>query len=371
MSTKDRPRLGRGLAGLLSKPVEVAPPAAQPRDERPAQDGVDGGQDKKTSSLSLDVSTTNIAPAADEAPSAGRPAGDGGDEAAGPRVRMVAAAEVVPNRFQPRRAMNEESLARLADSIRVSGVMQPILVRAMKSAAGAGPGGRGARWELVAGERRWRAAVKAGLTHLPAVVTELDDRQAAEWAVVENVQREDLNAIDRAAAIRRLIDEFALTAQEVGERLGLDRATVANTLRLLELEPEVQELVVKGELAMGHARALLAAPGGAARVEAARRAAVNAWSVRQMEVWAAEEKRKAAAKVLGVGGRGAREAGEAEQDESISPLRAELEKQLATHLGTRVRIRQRGGQKGRIELEFYSLEHFEGLMDRMGFRMES
>lgn len=324
MGTKERPRLGRGLAGLLSKPVEVG---------------------RNQTEETYVVETTNI-PAAERGGAAG--------------LRTVALGSISPGRFQPRSGMDEPALAALAESIRRAGVMQPVLVR--KSG-----GGGEVEWELIAGERRWRAARLAGLSEIPAIVVEISDQEAAEWALVENVQREDLNPIDRAAAYRRLIDEFGLTQADVADRVGLERSSVANALRLLELEPEILDLLASGALSTGHAKALLTAPAGPDRVAAAIRAASAGWSVRQAEQWGADMARRRATAVL----RG-------EPAAVLGATRARaihieaLEKQLGDHLGTRVTVKTDAkGKKGKIKIEFYSLEHFEGLMERMGFRMES
>ncbi|MBL8745510.1 MAG: ParB/RepB/Spo0J family partition protein [Phycisphaerae bacterium] len=324
MSTS-KPRLGRGLSGLLSKPVEVA----------------------------ATVESTFIVETNKEA--AAEPADRPGV------LRSIAVDSVVPNRYQPRASMEEAGLKELSDSIRQSGVMQPIAVR--RAADGSG----NAEYEIVAGERRWRAARLAGLTHVPALVVALDDRGAAEWAIVENVQREDLNPIDRALAFERLIREFGATQAEVAGRVGLSRVAVSNTLRLLDLEPAIAEMVAAGELSGGHAKALLMAPPGEGRIAAARKAASAGWSVRALEQWAGDAARRVATATLK--GEPAAVVG-ATQARAIHV--AALEKQLGDHLGTRVRVKtSASGKKGRIVLDFYSLEHFEGLMARMGFHMES
>jgi ParB family chromosome partitioning protein len=220
---------------------------------------------------------------------------------------------------------------------------------------------------LGAGERRWRAARLAGLTHIPAIIVDLDDQGSAEWALVENIQREDLNPIDRALAFKRLIEEFGATQAEVAARVGIDRTSVAGTLRLLDLEPEIRDMVVHGMLTMGHAKALLIAPPGTDRVEAAKKAASAGWTVRATEGWANDAARRRNPPVL---------RGEPAAIIGSTLARAAhvaaLEKQLGDYLGTKVNIRTDSkGKKGRIAIEFYSLEHFEGLMQRMGFRMES
>ncbi|MCC7387967.1 MAG: ParB/RepB/Spo0J family partition protein [Phycisphaerales bacterium] len=267
----------------------------------------------------------------------------------GSLVRMIAVGEIDPSAFQPRRAFDEASLVRLAASISRSGLMQPIIVRP----------GAGGRYELVAGERRWRAATLAGLSEVPAVVRELADGDAAEWALVENIQREDLNPMERAHGLAGLGARFGLSHAQLGERVGLERSTVANLIRLTELEEELQSMVSAGVLQMGHARALLGMPGGAARLALAKRAADGLWSVRQVE---------AAVRGSIAGDKAQNPAQIAHptptQREAVI---ADIERRLCEHLGTKVRITLgASGTKGRMQVEFYSLEQFEGLMERIG-----
>jgi ParB family chromosome partitioning protein len=253
---------------------------------------------------------------------------------------------ISPSPFQPRQVVDGGALARLADSIRQSGVMQPVLVRA-----------RGDRYELIAGERRWRAAQLAGLKEIPAIVREIDDQTAAEWALVENVQREDLNAVERAAALRALLHRFGLTQEQLAERLGMDRSTIANLIRLMELEKEVLELISAGKLSAGHGKALLAIPAGGRRVETARTAALYGWSVRKLEQVAREP--------IGSGGVPGASNGRAEGPRDA--VLRDLERQLGQQLGTKVVIyTDRGGARGRLVVEFYGLDHFEGLMSKLG-----
>lgn len=353
MSAKDRPRLGRGLSGLLERTVSITvspsivstsnnlqhdAAANTPRDAEAA-----GGDAADARAHALETESGATAPA-----SAG--------------LQRIPVRSIVPNRYQPRAAIDPASIEPLANSIRTSGVMQPIAVRPLPS-----PTSTGERYELVAGERRWRAAALAGLAEIPALIAVIDDQSAAEWAIVENVQREDLNPIDRALAYKRLMTEFGATHAQIAERVGLDRTSIVNTMRVLDLEEEVRELVSRGVLTLGHAKALLSGPAGALRIDAARRAASDGWSVRATERWASDSAIKQAGAVL---------KGEPSAIAGSSAARsahiAALEKQLSEHLGTRVRIRTiASGKKGRIMLEFYSVEHFEGLMQRMGFRMES
>ncbi|MEL6312328.1 MAG: ParB/RepB/Spo0J family partition protein, partial [Pseudomonadota bacterium] len=221
-------------------------------------------------------------------------------------------------------------LDQLAASIARSGVMQPIIVRPLPSGD----------HELVAGERRWRAARQAGLDRVPALVRSLDDETAAEWALVENLQRTDLNAMERARALRGLIDRFGLTQGEVADRVGLERSSVTNLVRLLELDSALQDLIEGGALSFGHGRALLAAREEL-RLELAERCIREGWSVRRLE-------RESAALDDGNrdGGRGAEASGSSDEVASsgagASPEICDLERRLAEHLGTAVNIRTSG-----------------------------
>lgn len=243
-----------------------------------------------------------------------------------------------PGRYQPRTRMDPEALAELAQSIRSQGVMQPILVR---------PLGEG-RYEIVAGERRWRAARMAGLASVPALVREVPDRHAAAIGLIENIQREDLDPLEQAAGIKRLIEEFGLTHAEAAEALGRSRASVSNTLRLLELAPPVQELVREGKLEMGHARALLGLPA-LRQIDLAREAAARGWSVRQVE-----------RRVARLAARSSRERGRVDRDI------ARLEEEVSQRIGAAVRIRPaaRGGW-GNLIIRYRSLEQLEALLARL------
>jgi ParB family chromosome partitioning protein len=190
----------------------------------------------------------------------------------GPGLAQLAVGDVVPNPHQPRTHFDEENLASLAASVRELGVLQPILVRPVDD-----------RYELIAGERRWRAARRAGLTHIPAVVRTIDDAASLEQAVVENLHRQDLNPLEEAGAYQQLIEDFGLTQDEVARRVGRSRSAVANILRLFQLPPAVQRLVRDGQLTAGHARALLASPDRAFQEALARRCLEKGMTVREVE----------------------------------------------------------------------------------------
>jgi ParB family chromosome partitioning protein len=244
-----------------------------------------------------------------------------------------------PNPYQPRKHFDPEALAELADSIRLVGVLQPVLVR---------PAGDG--YELVAGERRWRAAQDAGLTELPALVRETDDQAALAQAVVENVQRADLNPIEEAAAYQQLIAEFGLTQDAVAERVGRSRSAVANTLRLLQLSAGLQRLVVEGQLSAGHGRALLGTPDLAYREAIAEQVVADGWSVRELEEYV---------RLHGDPDPAPDGPPTAAPPGSTKPAALlELEQLLADRLSTRVRL-ELGKRKGRLEIEFADLEDLE------------
>lgn len=237
----------------------------------------------------------------------------------------------------------------LSESIRDNGLMQPIVVR--RTAAG---------YELVAGERRLRAATMLGLERIPAVLRSLDDRQSAEWALVENLQREDLNPIERAKGIDRLIREFALSHQQAAERVGLERASVSNLLRLLDLDPTTAGLVARGDLGQGHAKVLLAVSDASLRKTLAQTVIDRQWSVRRLE---AEVRRLLAP--VDLPPTSAMPRGKERSRTQLD----DLERRLSEHLGTRVQIlvgRRKG--EGRLVIDFHGLEHFDGLMERIGYQ---
>ncbi|MCR4398437.1 MAG: ParB/RepB/Spo0J family partition protein [Firmicutes bacterium] len=248
----------------------------------------------------------------------------------------IAVADIMPNALQPRRRFDDEKMQELVQSIREHGVVQPVLVRR-----------RG--YELVAGERRWRAAQAAGLRSIPAVVRELSDADAMQVALIENLQREDLNPMEEAEAFDRLTREFNLTQEEIANRVGKSRPHVANTVRLLQLHKSVQDLVRSGALAMGHARALLGLHG-AEQVKAAQVAVAKGLSARGVE---ALVRRMAGA------GRTKRTGPTARAAELV-----EAEDRLREALGTRVRI-EGSEKKGRIEIMFYGPEDLQRIVEAL------
>ena len=257
-------------------------------------------------------------------------------------VRGVACAAIEPNPEQPRRSFDPEALEELAASIRVHGVLQPVIVRR----AG------GERFQLVTGERRLRAANMAGLSEIPAIVREFSDAEMAEIALVENLQREDLNALEVAQALQRLVSDFGLTQDELAQRLGKSRPAIANSLRLLNAAPEVRDAILRRELTAGHARAILGMPDPGAQAALAQRVVSRGLSVRETERLV----RRAAG-----GGEPARAAA----PEPARPEWSDAEARLREALGTRVRIRGTLRQ-GVVEVAFFGSGDLERLLELLG-----
>ena len=302
-----RNALGRGLGALIREPEPQVPPPTPPA---PAH--IVGG------------STAAAAAPAREATS-------------GPVQIDIDLIE--PSPYQPRTRFREEALDELARSIQASGIIQPLVVRPI-----------GQRFQLIAGERRWRAAQRAGLTKVSAIVRQVPDELALEMTLVENIQREDLNAIEAARAFERLMAEFGLTQEAVAERTGKDRTTVANAIRLLKLEPTIVDLIEEGKLSAGHGRALLAIGDSQLRMRYAHRAARGGLTVRQIERLASRRARGGSGLV------------EIQPDANV---RAALE-DLQRHLGTKVLLRQKTKiRPGQLVLEYYDDAQLMGLYDRL------
>lgn len=253
------------------------------------------------------------------------------------QVDVVAVKDIIPNKFQPRRIFDEEALLELSRSIQQYGLLQPIVVRKLLNG-----------YELVAGERRWRASKQAGLTIIPAVIRDYTDAEMTEIALIENLQRENLNAIEEAVAYRRLMDDFGLTQEEVSRKIGRSRSHIANFVRLLNLPPIVQDFVSRGTLSMGQARPILALNNIELQIEAAEIIIAEDMSARDAE---ALVKRLAAAP---------RKAGEAAPVREIFVV--EAEDRLKLVLGTQVKIKP-GKLKSKIEIEFYSAEDLDRIIE--------
>ncbi len=260
-----------------------------------------------------------------------------GEEPAG-GVAQVPVSAITPNPMQPRTALEPEALAELAASIREHGLIQPLIVTQQ------GP----ERYQLIAGERRWQAARMAGLTTVPVMVKEATPQQALELALVENIQRADLNPLEEASAFRQLVDEFGLTQEEVAERVGKSRVAVTNTLRLLRLPAEVQQALADGTIHEGHARAILALPTAEAQVAAFRTVKVKALSVRQTEelvrrLLAGPSPRK--------------------PEQPVNPETEALEEEFRETLGTKVNLYKNRRGRGRLVIHFYSEEELQTIYD--------
>ncbi len=243
---------------------------------------------------------------------------------------------IEPGRYQPRRQMQKETLEELAHSIRSQGIIQPIVVRHHEN-----------HYEIIAGERRWRAAQMAGLEEIPVIIRDIPDEAAIAMSLIENIQRQDLNAIEEAVALQRLIDEFQMTHQEVADAVGKSRASVTNTLRLLKLNPDVRSLVEQGLLDMGHARALLALEGPK-QSEMANNVVSRALSVRETE-------RLIRVMLL--------EPGKMSREKTTDPDVARLQSDLSDRIGAVVIIRHNPKGKGRLIIHYNSLDELDGILD--------
>ena len=267
-------------------------------------------------------------------------------------------------RYQPRVDMRPETLEELAQSIKTQGVVQPIVVRPIGEMPGAAPAAAGApgqRYEIIAGERRWRAAQQAGLTEIPAVVRRVPDEAAIAMALIENIQREDLNPMEEARALDRLIREFSVTHQQAADAVGRSRAAVSNLLRLLELAPEVAELVDRREIEMGHARALLGLTQKRQQLDAARLVIKKGLSVRQTEELVRQLNNEA-----GSGGTGGSSGGGGGGGARKDPNILDLESRLAETLGAKVAIEHSGKSgKGRVVVAYNSLDELDGILSHI------
>jgi ParB family chromosome partitioning protein len=279
-----------------------------------------------------------------------------GIDADEPTFQDLPLGAITPNQRQPRTQFDEESLVALTASVRELGVLQPVLVRASG----------GGTYELIAGERRWRAAKRAGLSFIPAIVRTVDDTLSLEQALVENVQREDLNPLDEAAAYQQLLEDFHLTHDELASRVGKSRAAISNTLRLFQLPPVVQRMVAEGRLTAGHARALLTTPDRGYQEALAQRIVTDGMSVRAVEEAARQHNADQAAAVTNGPASGGGASGGAGR-RLRPPGLLELEELLSTHLDTRVAITMGGskGAKGKVTIEFATLEDLERIYRAM------
>ena len=326
-----RRKLGRGLVSLVSAPVHVDLPVAPKPSNAVARNRVAASPTKPAETVQSNY----------DQPSPLEPG-----------LQMLVLSDVHPNPRQPRQDFDQESLKALAASISKSGMMQPIVVRTDRN------GG----YQIIAGERRWRASQLVGLTHIHAVVREVDDKTAAQFSLVENLQREDLNPIERAEAFQRLIDEFGMMHQEIAENVGLERSSVTNHLRLNELDEFSKDAVRAGRLSIGHAKVLLALTNNERRRAIAGQAVQQAWSVRELE------RRVKEIIDSGASTDAVSDTPAVLKTSTMHPHMADLEKRLTQHLGTKVRIRPgRTKGSGKLIIDFYNLDQFEGLMERLQY----
>ena len=302
MSAPKRNALGRGLAAL----IPGAPPPSAP------------------------APTTGIA---------SRRPSDG--------TRTIAVEEIHPSPGQPRTRFDDARLDELAASIKTQGIIQPLIVRTRPQENGGG-------YELIAGERRWRAAQRAGLHELPAVVRDVAPTQAFEMAMVENLQREDLNPLEEAAGYQRLVEEFGYTQEQLSDRVGKDRSTVANSLRLLRLPESVRGLLAEGRLSMGHARALLGLEVAAAMEKMARKIVASELSVRRVEELVRRSRDDSKAPEPAASGA-----------RTPSASARDLAMRLTRTLGTRVEVLEVGKERGQIAIHYHSLDQLDALLERL------
>jgi ParB family chromosome partitioning protein len=255
-------------------------------------------------------------------------------------VETINIAYIHPNQYQPRKQFDEDSLKELAESIKQNGVIQPIIVRKVDSG-----------YQIVAGERRWRAAKIAGLSEIPAIVRDFDDLQVMEIALIENLQREDLNPIEEAKAYKALIEQFNLTQEEISKKIGKSRSVIANSIRLLNLDDRVQEMLVKGDITIGHAKVILSLPNKSLQYEAAKKVVEENLNVRETEdlVKNLLRKNEKITKKL--------------KSNKIDVHVKEIEDNLCSFLGTKVKISQKSKDRGIIQIEYYSEEDLTRIIE--------
>ena len=260
------------------------------------------------------------------------------------RETSLPISKVEPNRDQPRRVFDEAALDELAESIKVHGIIMPLIVCKREKT-----------YEIIAGERRWRAAMKAGLKTVPVIIRDYSEQELYEVALIENLQREDLNSIEEAVAYRKLIEEYSLTQEEVAERVSKNRTTITNALRLLKLEDRVQQMLIEKSISAGHARTLLAIADPEQQIAAAEKMKNEGMSVREAESYVRKlltpKKPEKAPK---------------KESPAVARAYARYEEKLKQALGTKVAITGREGNTGKIEVSFFSLDEFERLMELFG-----
>lgn len=364
--TKDR-RLGKGLAALLGTPLEEHDSGGASMPDAPSKPSAAASHSSVTKSPSASSTSAQVGKLPVQAV-AGQPMRDNASqvkrEVTGavslkqfgtPRgVLEIPVSEIDNNPFQPRRKFNDEELASLAESIREHEQLQPILVRQV-----------GNRYQLISGERRLRAAIRAGLSRIRAEVREADDRLVAELAIVENLQRKDLDAIEKAMSFRRYIDQHQCKQEDLAKRLKIDRSTIANLMRLLELPEEIQQWIQQEKMTAGHARALLPLGEEEQQMDFARQIMGEGWSVRETErrvaeTLEAEDEQEGLHRPSG-----------SRTANRPSPQIAALEQQLRLSLGTKTDIRQNARGRGKIVISFANPEEFERICSLLCPRSDS
>lgn len=325
---KGRMALGRGLSSLISTPVVSIHPK---QESRPVVGSLDG-------SAAIVIEPMN----------------DSVSSSTGAGVLFMDRSKIIPNPSQPRKTFEEQDLKELADSIKNMGVLQPVTVRPVK-------GSNEGKFEIVAGERRWRASEIAGLSQIPVIIKELSDWESLEIALVENVQRANLNPIEEAEGYQKLMDQYSLSQQDVADRVGKDRATVANVIRIVKLAAEVQTLIRNGSISLGHAKALLSVKDPRAQISLAKKAVDEGLSVRALETLISQSapldgSKRAALHGLDVGISGAKK-GMTAFPEIVEKLRRKL--------GTKVMIRHQASGRGRIEIEYFSDTELTRVVDAL------
>lgn len=326
MTAKAKRGLGKGLGAFFGE--EIVQEVVRPQEN---------GKEKEDKTIVSDHSGKAADKAAKKEAASGMNA-EKREET--PQEFMVKVSAIEPNRQQPRKDFNQEQMDELAESIRQFGILQPLLVQKREHT-----------YELIAGERRWRAAKLAGLTEVPVVVREYSKQQSVEIALIENVQRADLNAIEEAMAYQQLMQEFGLTQEEIAQRVSKNRATITNSIRLLKLDPNVQQMLAENRITSGHGRALLMVEDPEVQKKLADQIEKEAWNVRQTEK---------AVKLLD---KKPEEKKKSQQDEALALIFHDLEERMKSIMGTKVVISKKDRNKGRIEIEYYSESELERIVE--------
>ncbi len=338
------PRLGRGLSSLMGQAIAIKPVGG-------GTGGTEGAADIEPNAAAID------------SPDQGRTVGTPLPSPSSDLVYLPLES-VTPNPNQPRKRFNDASIERLAKSIREDGVIQPVVVRPIEGKVSAEQGGH--KYQLVAGERRWRAAQIAGIKELIAIIRPMDDRKVAAWSLIENLQREDLNPIDRAQAFAALATGYAMSHADVADRVGVERPTVTNAIRLLDLAEPVQDMVRTGTLTAGHGKAIAAVTDPTTQQQLAQAAAANRWSVRRTEQAARQANTTVGGSTPG--------SPTTPETKNTNPTRAHiqhLQDTLSKQLGTKTTLRPaRKKGAGTLTIAYYSLDHFESLLQRLNVEID-